>query len=124
MSANNGETRLRTEHLNARYGTLVAVKDVTIGFERNRVHALIGPSGCGKSTFLRTLNRMHEVVGGSIAPYHVSLTLTDVNNTSCTATSSTDVTVRAGVPRVNRPGYGLGGCKPDPFTGNQVIARQ
>jgi len=45
---------------------LEAVKDVTVGFVPNRVHALIGPSGCGKSTFLRTLNRMHEVVGGRI----------------------------------------------------------
>jgi phosphate transport system ATP-binding protein len=58
--------RVRTERLTAFYGTLAAVKDVSIGFASNQVHALIGPSGCGKSTFLRTLNRMHEVVGGHI----------------------------------------------------------
>jgi len=61
-----GPVRLRTEDLTAYYGQFAAVKNVSLGFASNRVHALIGPSGCGKSTFLRTLNRMHEVVGGSI----------------------------------------------------------
>ena len=47
------------------YGKATAVKDVSLTFPSNRVHALIGPSGCGKSTFLRSLNRMHEMsVGG------------------------------------------------------------
>ena len=58
--------RVRTEGLTAYYGTFAAVKEVTLGFESNRVHALIGPSGCGKSTFLRTLNRLHEVAGGHV----------------------------------------------------------
>jgi phosphate transport system ATP-binding protein len=59
--------RVRTEKLSAMYGKFTAVKNVTLGFPANRVHALIGPSGCGKSTFLRTLNRMHELsVGGWI----------------------------------------------------------
>jgi phosphate transport system ATP-binding protein len=53
--------RLITHKLTAMYGKFAAVKDVSIGFPSNRVHALIGPSGCGKSTFLRTLNRMHEL---------------------------------------------------------------
>lgn len=47
------------------YGEFVAVKEVSLDFPTNRVHALIGPSGCGKSTFLRTLNRMHETVPGA-----------------------------------------------------------
>ncbi len=51
---------LSTDKLSAMYGKFTAVKNVTLAFPRNRVHALIGPSGCGKSTFLRTLNRMHE----------------------------------------------------------------
>ena len=46
------------------YGKFTAVKGVSLGLPANRVHALIGPSGCGKSTFLRTLNRMHELVEG------------------------------------------------------------
>jgi phosphate transport system ATP-binding protein len=53
--------RIVTDRLSAMYGKFVAVKEVSLSFAANRVHALIGPSGCGKSTFLRTLNRMHEL---------------------------------------------------------------
>jgi phosphate transport system ATP-binding protein len=56
--------RLETDKLSAMYGKFTAVKNVSLGFAPNRVHALIGPSGCGKSTFLRTLNRMHEMSEG------------------------------------------------------------
>ena len=56
--------RIETDKLTAMYGKFTAVKSVSLGFPANRVHALIGPSGCGKSTFLRTLNRMHELVEG------------------------------------------------------------
>ena len=56
--------RIATERLSAVYGKTTAVKDVSLGFEANRVHALIGPSGCGKSTYLRSLNRMHELSPG------------------------------------------------------------
>jgi phosphate transport system ATP-binding protein len=66
MSSSEPTPRIQAERLTAFYGTLAAVKDATIGFTSNQVHALIGPSGCGKSTFLRALNRMHEVVGGHI----------------------------------------------------------
>jgi phosphate transport system ATP-binding protein len=55
------EPRIVTDKLSAMYGKFVAVKEVSLAFAPNRVHALIGPSGCGKSTFLRTLNRMHEL---------------------------------------------------------------
>jgi phosphate transport system ATP-binding protein len=56
--------RVETDRLTAMYGDFTAVKQVSLGFAPNRVHALIGPSGCGKSTFLRTLNRMHELSEG------------------------------------------------------------
>jgi phosphate transport system ATP-binding protein len=56
--------RVETDKLTAVYGKTTAVKNVTLSFPSNRVHALIGPSGCGKSTFLRTLNRMHELSEG------------------------------------------------------------
>jgi phosphate transport system ATP-binding protein len=56
--------RVETDKLTAMYGKFTAVKSVSLRFESHRVHALIGPSGCGKSTFLRTLNRMHELVEG------------------------------------------------------------
>ncbi|HEX7474218.1 MAG TPA: phosphate ABC transporter ATP-binding protein PstB, partial [Candidatus Limnocylindrales bacterium] len=42
-----------------------AVRDVSLAIQPHAVTALIGPSGCGKSTFLRTLNRMHEVIPGA-----------------------------------------------------------
>ena len=47
------------------YGDFLAVEGVTLTIPARSVTALIGPSGCGKSTFLRTLNRMHEVVPGA-----------------------------------------------------------
>jgi phosphate transport system ATP-binding protein len=56
--------RLATDRLTAMYGKFTAVKAVTLQFPASQVHALIGPSGCGKSTFLRSLNRMHELVPG------------------------------------------------------------
>jgi phosphate transport system ATP-binding protein len=56
--------RLATESLTASYHGKAAVRNVSLQFTANAVHALIGPSGCGKSTFLRTLNRMHELSEG------------------------------------------------------------
>jgi len=60
--------RIDVEGLNAWFGAFQALADVSITVEPKQVTALIGPSGCGKSTFLRSLNRMHEVVAGA----HVS----------------------------------------------------
>src|SRR6476661_3764925 len=51
--------------LNIYYGDFLAVEDVTVTIPARSVTALIGPSGCGKSTFLRSLNRMHEVIPGA-----------------------------------------------------------
>jgi len=47
------------------YGSFMAVREVSMTIQARSVTALIGPSGCGKSTFLRSLNRMHEVVPGA-----------------------------------------------------------
>ena len=57
--------RIEAHHVSAWYGGFKAVDDVTLAIEPKQVTALIGPSGCGKSTFIRTLNRMHEVVPGA-----------------------------------------------------------
>ena len=57
--------RIDAKDLNVFYGSFLAVADVTMSIEPRSVTALIGPSGCGKSTFLRTLNRMHEVIPGA-----------------------------------------------------------
>ncbi|MFJ6418931.1 phosphate ABC transporter ATP-binding protein PstB [Paeniglutamicibacter sp. NPDC091659] len=56
--------RIDVKDLNVYYSKFLAVEDVNIEIEAKSVTAFIGPSGCGKSTFLRTLNRMHEVIPG------------------------------------------------------------
>ncbi|MGY1825356.1 MULTISPECIES: phosphate ABC transporter ATP-binding protein PstB [unclassified Blastococcus] len=57
--------RIDVSDLNIYYGSFLAVEGVNVSIEPRSVTALIGPSGCGKSTFLRTLNRMHEVIPGA-----------------------------------------------------------
>jgi len=57
--------RIEAVGLSCFYGSHKAVEDVTMTIEPKMVTALIGPSGCGKSTFLRSLNRLHEVVPGA-----------------------------------------------------------
>ena len=57
--------RIEVSGLNVYYGEFKAVEDVSMTVEPRSVTAFIGPSGCGKSTFLRTLNRMHEVIPGA-----------------------------------------------------------
>jgi phosphate transport system ATP-binding protein len=56
---------ITVQDLNVYYGDFLAVHDVTMDIAAKSVTAFIGPSGCGKSTFLRTLNRMHEVLPGA-----------------------------------------------------------
>ena len=62
MSFNN--IKLKIENLNLFYGEKQALKNINIDIKENKVTALIGPSGCGKSTFLRTLNRMNDLIEG------------------------------------------------------------
>ena len=69
---------MKTEKLSAIYGKFTAIKNVSLEFVPNRVHALIGPSGCGKSTFLRTLNRMHEMTAGAWVVGKVTLDGEDI----------------------------------------------
>jgi phosphate transport system ATP-binding protein len=57
--------RIDVRNLNVYYGNFLAVENVSMTIEPKSITALIGPSGCGKSTFLRTLNRMHEVIPGA-----------------------------------------------------------
>jgi phosphate transport system ATP-binding protein len=65
--------RIDIRDLNVYYGAFKAVEDVSMTIEPRSVTAFIGPSGCGKSTFLRTLNRMHEVVPGGRVEGYVGL---------------------------------------------------
>ena len=57
--------RIDAIDLNVYYGDFLAVEGVNINIEPRTVTAFIGPSGCGKTTFLRTINRMHEVLPGA-----------------------------------------------------------
>ncbi|MBK0332021.1 phosphate ABC transporter ATP-binding protein PstB [Brachybacterium halotolerans subsp. kimchii] len=69
---------INVEDLNIYYGDFLAVEDVTVTLQPRSVTALIGPSGCGKSTFLRTLNRMHEVIPGAYAKGSVEIEGSDI----------------------------------------------
>jgi len=59
---NSAEFYLETKDINVWFGERHVLKNVTLQFPKKEVTALIGPSGCGKSTFIRTLNRMHELI--------------------------------------------------------------
>ena len=69
---------IEVKDLNIYYTDFLAVADVDMKVEANSVTAFIGPSGCGKSTFLRTLNRMHEVIPGARVEGKVEINGTDL----------------------------------------------
>lgn len=54
--------KIQVRNLNLYYGDNQALKNINIGLEEHKVTAFIGPSGCGKSTFLRTINRMNDLI--------------------------------------------------------------
>lgn len=58
----DSRSHLETRDINVWFGNRHVLSDVSLVFAENSVTALIGPSGCGKSTFIRTLNRMHELI--------------------------------------------------------------
>jgi phosphate transport system ATP-binding protein len=60
--ATNAPAKIKAERLNFYYGSKRALQDISIEIHPNVVTAFIGPSGCGKSTFLRTLNRMNDII--------------------------------------------------------------
>ena len=65
MSNETSPVKIRTENLDFYYGPSRALKSVSIDCFDRKVTAIIGPSGCGKSTFIRTLNRMNDVIPGT-----------------------------------------------------------
>ncbi len=67
METHFGEDiKLSVKNLSAFFGKTKVLDSISLDISDHKVLAIIGPSGCGKSTFLRSLNRMHEVVGGTI----------------------------------------------------------
>jgi phosphate transport system ATP-binding protein len=65
--------KMETRGLEIRYGEKLAVKGVSLALPEHQVTALIGPSGCGKSTFLRSLNRMNDLIPGASASGEILL---------------------------------------------------
>ncbi len=63
--AGDANEKMRAEGLRCTFGKFAAIKGVTLPIVAEKVTAIIGPSGCGKSTFIRSLNRMHELVPGA-----------------------------------------------------------
>ena len=59
---NRMKDKFEIRNLNLNYGDFHALKDINLNLESNKITAFIGPSGCGKSTFLKTLNRMNDLV--------------------------------------------------------------
>jgi phosphate transport system ATP-binding protein len=54
--------KVKVENLNFYYGDFQALKDINIEIHENKITALIGPSGCGKSTFIKTIDRMYDLI--------------------------------------------------------------
>jgi phosphate transport system ATP-binding protein len=86
-SSSVGGHNVVLQDLNAYYGGLHAVKDMSIQFPANEVTAIIGPSGCGKSTMVRCINRMHEEIPGARAEGSVKLDELDVYGDGIDVTS-------------------------------------
>lgn len=59
------DIKIKIRHLDFYYGAVKALHDISIDIQSRKVTSLIGPSGCGKSTFLRTLNRMNDIIAGA-----------------------------------------------------------
>lgn len=74
----NSTVKMTVNDLNLYYGEFHALKDVSLNINERQITALIGPSGCGKSTFLRTLNRMNDLVEGCRITGDVDLDQEDI----------------------------------------------
>jgi phosphate transport system ATP-binding protein len=70
--------RIEAVGVTAYYGSFKAIDDINMVIEPKSVTALIGPSGCGKSTFLRSINRMHEVLPGAYVEGKLTIDAQDI----------------------------------------------
>ncbi len=72
------QAKMSARGVNVYYGEKQAIMDVSLDIGKNEVIAMIGPSGCGKSTFLRTLNRMNDIIPGCRVEGEISLDGEDI----------------------------------------------
>jgi phosphate transport system ATP-binding protein len=101
------EIPIRTRDLSCWFGRHHAVEGVSLDFPPNTVTAIIGPSGCGKSTYIRSLNRMHELVPGA-------------HNTGQVLLHGQDVLGRGADPVAIRRSIGMVFQRPNPFPTKSV----
>jgi phosphate transport system ATP-binding protein len=71
-------SKIDVDSMNFYYGDKRALQDISIRIKPNVVTAFIGPSGCGKSTFLRTLNRMNDIIPGTRVEGHIRIDNVDI----------------------------------------------
>lgn len=108
MSPATGTPVIEAKSINAWFGSLHAIKNISLSAQANTVSALIGPSGCGKSTFLRTLNRLHEEVMGARVEGQVIL-------------GGQDIYERGTDPVAVRRKIGMVFQKPNPFPSMSIF---
>jgi phosphate transport system ATP-binding protein len=72
--------KIETQNLNFYYGRSQVLKNINLVCAEHHVTAIIGPSGCGKSTFIRTLNRMNDVIPSARIEGRVFLDREDINS--------------------------------------------
>lgn len=78
MNTQERKIKIQAHDINCYFGKVHALKNISFGIPENTVVAIIGPSGCGKSTFLRSINRMHELVPESRITGRLSLDGEDI----------------------------------------------
>jgi phosphate transport system ATP-binding protein len=94
LTENNAASHLEARGVNVWFGQRHVLQDVNLVFPSNQVTALIGPSGCGKSTFIRTLNRMHELIPSAGFAGEILL---DGKDIYAEGTDAVDVRLRVGM---------------------------
>jgi phosphate transport system ATP-binding protein len=82
MNQTSDKAKMAARNVNFFYSEFKALDDISLAFKENQVTALIGPSGCGKSTFLRSLNRMNDIIPGTRIEGQVLLDGEDVYGSS------------------------------------------
>lgn len=83
QESSNSKYIVRVENLDFYYGRMQALFDISMDVEQKQVTALIGPSGCGKSTFLRSINRMNDIIEGTRVKGRIYVDDIDIyNNTT------------------------------------------